>query len=62
MNIIFWGIMFWSCLLPQPQCNITSLLYLEAVSKRYHDHHPIPASTTETGGWEETRAFASFEM
>lgn len=62
MSIICWRIMFWSCLLLEPQCNITSVLYLEAVSKWYHDPHPGPASTTETGGWEETRAIVSFEL
>lgn len=39
------------CPLPRPQCNITSLFYLEAISMWHHDHHSIPTFTNETGGW-----------
>lgn len=50
------------CPLPHPQCNITSLLYLEAISMWHHDHHSIPAFTTETGRWDETQACILYEM
>lgn len=40
------------CHLPHPQCNITSLFYLETISMWLHDHHSIPVFTTEMGGWK----------
>lgn len=46
-------IIFWSTIIcSHPQCNITLVLYLEAISLWHHDHHSIPAFTTETGCWD----------
>lgn len=50
------------CPLPHPQYNITSLLYLEAVSMWHHDQHPIPAFSTETGRRDETQALILYVM